>query len=504
MGASATGGARLVGRKGVSVSEPVGPNVPPPADEALRPSWSRSDRLVPRRVVRPLQEFLQTSTAGAAMLSVAVVAALAWANSPWRESYDQLFSAPIAFYLGSLVTIDEDVHFLVNDGLMALFFLVVGLEIKREVVSGELRKLRVATLPVLAAIGGMAAPALIYLAIAGGGQTARGWGIPMATDIAFALGVLALAAAHASPSLRPLLLAVAIVDDLGAILVIAIAYTGGVEVAPLLAAFGVIALIVLANAVHMRSLLVYVGLGVVLWYATYRAGIHPTIAGAALGLLTPAAPFQAPSAVSEQARRTADETRDEPKPIDDDAPLWSRLAWLSREAVSPLARAEHALLPWTSFVILPLFALANAGIEISLDRMSAALSAPVAVGVFCGLVLGKPIGVLAGSLLAVRSGLGRLSSEVGWGDLTGMGMTAGIGFTVALFIAELAFPGGPRLDEAKMAILAGSLVAGVVGSVTLRLAPSPSVLARREPRRQPSASSRSDSASTIAIPRGRP
>jgi NhaA family Na+:H+ antiporter len=461
------------------MSDPLVPGAPTPPDRhGVRPTWSRSDRVVPRRVVRPLQEFLQTSAAGASLLFVAVVVALAWANSPWRESYETFFHAPIAVHLGSLVTIDGDVHFLVNDGLMALFFLVVGLEIKREVVSGELRKLRVATLPVLAAVGGMAAPALIYLAIAGGGDAARGWGIPMATDIAFALGVLALAAGHASPSLRPLLLAVAIVDDLGAILVIAIVYTGGIEAAPLLAAFGVVGLIALANAVHIRSLLIYVGLGAVLWYATYRAGIHPTIAGAALGLLTPAAPFQAPSVVSEEARRTADETRDEPEPIDD-APLWSRLAWLSREAISPLARTEHALLPWTSFVILPIFALANAGIEISLERMSDALSAPVSVGIFLGLVMGKPIGVLAGSVLAERSGLGRRSDDVGWGDLTGMGITAGIGFTVALFVAELAFPGGPRLAEAKMAILAGSLVAGLGGYLTLRFSPSPGVPADR-------------------------
>lgn len=462
------------------MSEPVTPDTHTRTSggdhlDEVRPSWSRSDRLVPRRVVQPLQEFLQTSTASASLLFVAVVAALVWANSPWKASYETLFNASFSVRLGSSIAIDEDVHFLVNDGLMALFFLVVGLEIKREVVSGELRKLRVATLPILAAIGGMAAPALIYLAIAGSGDTARGWGIAMATDIAFALGVLALAAGHASPSLRPLLLAVAIVDDLGAILVIAIFYTGGVDVPSLLAAFAVVGLIAFANAVHMRFILVYVGLGVVLWYATYRAGIHPTIAGAVLGLLTPAAPFQPPSAVSDEARRIADETRDEPQPIDDDAPLWLRLAWLSREAISPLARAEHALLPWTSFAILPIFALANAGVELSLSRLSDALSAPVSVGVFVGLVLGKPLGVLAGSLISVRSGLGRLSDDVGWGDLAGMGMTAGIGFTVALFIAELAFPDGPRLDEAKMAILAGSLVAGVAGYVTLRMSPSPGV-----------------------------
>jgi Na+:H+ antiporter, NhaA family len=437
----------------------------------LRPSWSRSDRLVPRTVVRPLQEFLQTSTASASLLFLAVVAALVWANSPWKAGYESVFATEIAVRVGSIVDLDEDLHFWVNDGLMALFFLVVGLEIKREVVSGELRRLRVATLPVMAALGGMVAPALIYLAVAGGGEAARGWGVPMATDIAFALGVLALAASYASPRLKPLLLTLAIVDDIGAIIVIAIVYTGGVETAALIVAFAIVGVIALANAVHIRSVLVYAGLGAALWYATYRAGIHPTIAGVVLGLLTPATPFQRPAAVSEQARRTADETSDDPGRADDH--WWLRLAWLSREAVSPLARTEHALLPWTSFVILPIFALANAGVEISLAGLEAALTAPVSVGIFLGLVLGKPIGVLAGSLVAVRSGLGRLGSDVGWGDLTGMGMTAGIGFTVALFIAELAFPQGAMLDEAKIAILAASLVAGSAGYVTLRLAPSP-------------------------------
>ena len=202
-------------------------------------------------------------------------------------------------------------------------------------------------------------------------------------------------------------------------------------------------------------------------------------------MLTPATPFQRPAAVSEEARRTADETSDEPRYADDDARWWMRLAWLSREAVSPLARTEHALLPWTSFVILPIFALANAGVELSLTRLGDALTAPVSLGVFFGLVLGKPLGVLVGSFLAVRSGLGSLADDVGWGDLTGMGMTAGIGFTVALFIAELAFPPGPLLDEAKTAILAASLVAGVLGYVILRVAPSPGAAATGPDEPQP-------------------
>jgi len=458
------------------MSEPVTPDAKAPsggdvADE-VRPSWSRSDRLLPRTVVRPLQEFLQTSTAGAALLLIAVVVAVAWASSPWKSGYQALFATELSFRLGSLVHIDEDLLFWVNDGLMTVYFLVIGLEIKREVVSGELRKLRVASLPIVGALGGMVVPALIYLAIAGD-DAGRGWAIPMATDIAFALGVLTVAAAHAPASLKPLLLTLAIVDDIGTIIVIAIFYTGGIAAGPLLAACAIVGLIVLANSVHMRFLPVYAVLGAALWYATHQAGIHPTIAGVALALLTPAAPFQRPAAVSSQARRTADETSDDPDPVDADAPAWLRLAWLAREAVSPVTRTEHTLLGWASFVILPIFALANAGVELSPSRLAAALTAPVALGIFAARVLGKPLGVVLGSWLTVRSGAARLAPDVGWGHVTGMGATAGIGFAVALFIAELAFPPGQTLDEAKTAILAAALVAGVAGYVILRIAPSP-------------------------------
>ncbi len=317
----------------------------------------------------------------------------------------------------------------------------------------------------------MLAPALLYVSIAGGSEASRGWGIPMATDIAFALGILALAGAHASPSLKPLLLTLAIVDDIGAIVVIAVFYTAGIEPVALFVAVAVAAVIAVANALHIRFLMFYVGLGALLWYATYRAGIHPTIAGVVLGLLTPATPFQRPAAVSEEARRTAQETSDHPEPVDGDARWWMRLAWLSREAVSPLARTEHALLPWTSFVILPIFALANAGVSLSPSVLSDSLTAPVSIGIFVGLVLGKPLGVFTGSIIAVRTGLGRLARDVGWGDLAGMGLTAGIGFTVALFVAELAFEHGPRLDEAKVGILAASLAAGIAGYITMRLSP---------------------------------
>ena len=295
----------------------------------------------------------------------------------------------------------------------------------------------------------------------------------MATDIAFALGVLALAASHASPRLKPLLLTLAIVDDIGAIIVIAIFYTGGVDAAALIAAFAIVGLIAIANAVHIRFILLYVLLGAALWYATYQAGIHPTIAGVVLGMLTPAAPFQRPAAVSEQARRTADETSDDPTAVDDDAQWWMRLAWLS------VRRSRRSCEPSTRCFLdelrhPPDLRARERGRRTLAHRLAVSLTAPVSVGIFLGLVLGKPVGVLVGSFITVRTGLGRLGGDVGWGDLTGMGMTAGIGFTVALH-RRAAFPSGPRLDEAKTAILAASLVAGIAGYLTLRVAPSPGV-----------------------------
>ncbi|MGB7806047.1 MAG: Na+/H+ antiporter NhaA [Actinomycetota bacterium] len=421
--------------------------------------------------MRPLQEFLQTSTSSALFLLVAVLIALVWVNSPWRAGYDALWHTEFTVQFGSFIDLHQDLKFWVNDGLMALFFLVVGLEIKRELVSGELRQIRAAILPVLAAIGGMVVPALLYIAIAGG-TNARGWGIPMATDIAFALGALTLAAGFAPSNLKPLLLTLAIVDDIGAILVIALFYSGGIALIPLVVALIGIVAVGLATRAHVRALLLYVILGAVIWYATYEAGIHPTIAGVVLGLMTPAAPFQRPEAVSLEARRIADETVDDPHPSDADAASWMRLAWVSREAVSPLARVEHVLLPWTSFVILPIFALANAGVVLSSSTIAAAATDVVAIGIFVGLVVGKPLGVFLGSQVAVRSRAATLPDDVGWGDLAGTGFTAGIGFTVALFVAELAFPRSDILQEAKIAILAASVVAGIVGYVVLRLAPN--------------------------------
>jgi len=381
-------------------------------------------------LVQPLQEFLRESTSSSWVLVAAVAVALVWVNSPWGASYDRLWSTPLVVHVGGL-TIGSDLAFWISSGLMTFFFLVVGLEIKREVTIGELRRPKAVALPAIAAVGGMVVPALLYLAIAHG-PAGRGWGVPIATDIALALGAVALAARHAPAALKPLLLTLAIVDDIGAIVVIALFYSHGGRPLALVAALLVVAAVIVLEWLHVRATVVFIGLGVLLWVACDQAGIHPTIAGVVMGLLTPV-----------HARPD--------------------------EEVAPLARTEHLLLPWTSFLIVPLFALSSAGVHLSPATVSAALGGVVAAGVFVGLVIGKPIGVVAASLLARRTGVGEAPAEVGTRALVGLGATAGIGFTVGLFIAELAFPAEPLLlAEAKIGLLTASVVAGALGYAVLR------------------------------------
>ena len=391
-------------------------------------SPGRRRRRVP--LVQPLQEFLRESTSSSWVLVAAVAVALVWVNSPWGASYDRLWSTPLVVHIGGL-TIGSDLAFWISSGLMTFFFLVVGLEIKREVTIGELRRPKAVALPAIAAVGGMVVPALLYLAIAHG-PAGRGWGVPIATDIALALGALALAARHAPAALKPLLLTLAIVDDIGAIVVIALFYSHGGRPLALVAALLVVAAVIVLEWLHVRATVVFIGLGVLLWVACDQAGIHPTIAGVVMGLLTPV-----------HARPD--------------------------EEVAPLARTEHLLLPWTSFLIVPLFALSSAGVHLSPATVSAALGGVVAAGVFVGLVIGKPIGVVAASLLARRTGVGEAPAEVGTRALVGLGATAGIGFTVGLFIAELAFSTEPLLlAEAKIGLLTASVVAGALGYAVLR------------------------------------
>ncbi|MGH2672918.1 MAG: Na+/H+ antiporter NhaA [Actinomycetota bacterium] len=440
------------------------------SDQGLRVPWSRSQGAVARRLVRPLQSFLEAETSSAVLLLSAAVLAIAWSNSPWGASYEDLWRTDLRFQVGEWM-IREDLRHFVNDGLMSLFFLVVGLEIKREFLTGELRDRRAAALPVVAALGGMVVPALLYAALNATGDGAKGWGIPMATDIAFALGLLTLAARHAPAGLKPFLLTLAIVDDIGAIAVIAIFYSGQIEWPALLTAGALCVLVVVLQRSNVRWMFVYVVLGVLVWIAVFESGVHPTIAGVTLGLLTPAVPFQRPRAVSDEAHRVADQTVDDPSPPDADAHHWLALAWLSREAVSPLARIEELFHPWTSNVVVPLFALANAGIRLSGEALSDAASSPVTLGIVLGLVAGKLAGVSLASVVAVRLGIGRLPAGVAWPHVFGVAAVAGIGFTVSIFIAELAFTVPAQVDRARIGVLVASLLAGVLGWVLLRLVP---------------------------------
>jgi NhaA family Na+:H+ antiporter len=439
----------------------------------VRPPWMRSDRTLPRRVLRPLQEFLSSSTAGAAVLLAAAAVALIWANSPFRASYAALWGADIVVGTGRWA-IREDLRGLVNDGLMTLFFLVAGLEIKRELTSGELRDPRAAALPVLAAIGGMTVPALLYLGANAGWPGARGWGMAMPTDVALVLGVLALASPRVPTSLKAFVVSLAITDDVGTVVAVLVAYARGAEFGWAVVAAGVVITVVLVRRIQVRWTLVYVALGAGLWLAMRAAGLNPTLAGVVMGLLAPAEPFQRPAVVSSEATRIAAETADEPSPPDADVLLWLRLAWLSNEAVSPLARAEHALLPWVNFVVLPVFALANGGVELSTAPLSDPAGIRVAVGITLARLVGKVVGIVGVSWIAVRLGIGRLPSGVRWPHLVGTAAVAGIGFTVSLFVSELAFGGTALSDAARMGVLLSSVTSGAVGLLVLRTIRDPS------------------------------
>jgi len=435
----------------------------------LKVPWAHSDRPIPRRVVRPLQEFLRASTSGGILLVAAAIVALVWANSGAANAYERLWRTQLSMGVGGW-TVAEDLRYWVNDGLMALFFLLVGLEIKRELLIGELRDRRAAILPVIAACAGMIVPALIYLSITAGGDGARGWGIAMPTDIAFTLGILALASRGAPAGLKAFVLTLAIVDDILTIVVIAVFYPTGVELGPLLLAAGIAVTMILLERIHVRATAVYVSLGVMMWLAMHASGVEPALAGVVVGLITPAVAFQRPRHVSEEAVRVADETVDEPDPPDTDAHWWLRLAWLSKEAVSPLARVEHLLLPWTTFVVLPLFALANAGLRLSVSGLSDALTSPVALGVAVGHVAGKILGIGLASWLVVRSGLGRLPEGTSLGQVFAVGAAAGVAFTVSFFVGDVAFAGRSDLiEQAKVGILASAVIAGPLGYVWLRV-----------------------------------
>ena len=439
----------------------------------LRPGpLAASRRFAANVFVGPAQAFIKTEASGGIVLLIAAAAALIWANSPWDQAYHDLWDAHLSLDL-NLFAIEETLGHLVNDGLMTVFFFVVGLEIKRELLHGELASPRKAALPVAAAFGGMAVPALIYAAFNAGGDGQAGWGIPMATDIAFALGVLALLGRRAPFSLKVFLLALAIVDDLGAIAVIAVLYTETLSMEAVFWAMAVVAVIIGANRAGMRSVDVYVALGVVLWIAMLKTGIHATITGVVLAMLTPSRPYYDEDGFETSAKGLIERFRrhdgDGAHAVKQDALL--QMERLSRDSASPLDRLEHLLHPWVSYAIMPVFALANAGVPLSGGALSDAAASDVTLGIIAGLVIGKPLGIVIAAWLACRFGLAQLPESTGYAHILGAGLLGGIGFTVAIFIAGLAFDSEALISNAKMGILAASAVAGAVGFVFLWLAP---------------------------------
>jgi NhaA family Na+:H+ antiporter len=414
------------------------------------------------RFGRPLREFLATEAAGGTVLLLAASVALLWANSPWDTAYRDLFGTEIAVGVGQW-SIEMSVREWINDGAMTFFFLVVGLEIKRELVHGELRDLRAAAVPLIGAAGGMLVPALIYLAINAGHVGSRGWGVPVATDIAFAVGVLAVLGALRAPAgLRLLLLTLAVADDVGGIIVIAVAYADGVRLAHLGVAAAALACTLLVRRWHAPALVL--PLAVVAWLATRASGVHATIAGVGLAMLTPASAERRGDVAAEWADRL-----DRDPTIQELKQLW----YLAGSALSPVERLEHRLHPYTSFLIAPAFALANVGIRFGDVSFSGAGAVRVALGAGIGLVVGKLLGVTGAMWLSVRTGVGRLPPDVTWRHVVGGGFVAGIGFTVSLFIGAIAFPDEALREVATVSVLAGSVIAAVVGSTWL------TVVARR-------------------------
>ena len=423
------------------------------------------------RILSPFQEFFQQEASSGILLIIATLVALAWANSPWADSYQALWHAPVVIQFGGF-EIEKDLLHWINDGLMAVFFFVVGLEIKREVMVGELASPRKAILPIIAAIGGMAVPAGFYLLFNPGGPAQAGWGIPMATDIAFALGILSLLGKRVPLSLKVFLTAVAIVDDLGAVLVIALFYTSKIIWGSLLLGAVVFIILAVINKLGVRSPIVYTLLGLVLWVAFLKSGVHATIAGVLLALTIPVRTRINTEEFVNHASYFLDEFRKSGKPGESVLTNKSQRSAIqaievaAEHAQTPLQRLEHTLHPWVGYFIMPVFALANAGLVVGNDFFSA-FTQPVTLGVMAGLIFGKQIGVFAASYLTVKLGWSDLPAGMTWTRLYGLSWLAGIGFTMSLFIASLAFGDSEFLAMSKAGILVASLIAGTVGAVIL-------------------------------------
>lgn len=422
------------------------------------------------RVLTPFEEFLKIEASGGILLLLATVVALVWVNSPWSDSYKDLWQTKITIGPSGF-DLSKAAILWVNDGLMAIFFFVVGLEIKREILVGQLSSPRAAAVPVFAAVGGMAVPALIYAMFTVGTPSIDGWGIPMATDIAFALGILALIGSRAPISLKIFLTALAIVDDLGAVLVIALFFTDQISVTSLIVAVVFVVLLFGANFAGIRNPLVFFILSFCLWVAFLKSGVHPTLAGVIAAMAIPSKKLiddqQFLTRLQDLSTQFRTVARDQKERVEHHRQrVFGELESATAHAVSPMSRLEHLLHPWVAFMIMPVFALANAGLEIDTSTIQS-LDDRISLGVIFGLAIGKPIGVVLFTWLAIRLGVGTLPVGLNWRVITGGGFLAGIGFTMSLFISRLALDNDGDVDVAKAGILVASVVSALIGSILL-------------------------------------
>tara|TARA_B100000029_G_scaffold512072_1_gene607764 strand:- start:7175 stop:8512 length:1338 start_codon:yes stop_codon:yes gene_type:complete len=424
------------------------------------------------RLARPIQHFLQTESASGFILLVMAILALTVANSPFSSYYGDFLHHHIAIDFG-FYSIDRDLHFWINDAAMVLFFFLVGMEIKRELVVGELASIRRMAVPAAAAIGGMVVPALIFFLIVDDAEARSGWAIPMATDIAFAVGVLMLLRSRVSTGLLVLLLAMAIVDDLGAIAVIALFYTATINVQALIIVFLLLALIYFLNRIGVWYIPIYFLIGAVAWVAMLESGVHTTIMGVLLGLMTPWRSWNPPESFSQIADPLIQQLKNDSQVEGTNLGREERIhtlmqvSELGRQTISPLDRLEHTLQRPVAFAIVPIFAFANAGVYLSIDTLVDVFNSSLTWGITLGLLLGKPIGVTLGVWIAVKLGA-RLPLGVNWLQIVGIGFLGGIGFTVSLFVTGLSFDTNELLTNAKVGILVASLLSGIIGYILLR------------------------------------
>lgn len=432
---------------------------------ATAPSIPLAQRLT-ERAFQTLERFLHTEAVSGILLVVAAAIALAWANSAFASSYHALWHLPLTFGIGPYVA-SQSLHFWINDGLMTVFFLVVGMEIRREIHEGALSSVRLAALPLAAAFGGVVVPAMIYLAFNNVPLQREGWAVPAATDIAFAVGVLALLGRSIPSNVRVLLLALAVIDDLAAVIIIAVFYSGGLAYEGFAIGAAGILLTLAMQRMGIGSAWAYVAPGAIVWGGLLMTGAHPTLAGVVLGLITPIRPrpmlVPAQELISRTLARLKSVLEKGPAKPESLTELQRELRQPLRELTPPVIRVQMALHPWVAFGVMPVFALANAGVSLDGIDLGAGASREIAIGVMVALLLGKPLGVVGGSWLAVRLGWCRLPVGVTWPGILLVGLLAGIGFTMSVFIANLAFTQEELLGAAKLGVLMGSLASAVLG-----------------------------------------